>query len=51
MDNNERLFEAANFIHNYCRDHDCENCPFLTQNDACRINDIPDTWYIPEILK
>lgn len=45
----KKLLEAAIFIHDYCRDYGCEDCPFLSQNQACRINNIPDTWHIPEV--
>ena len=50
MDENiKKLLEAVNFIHRYCIDYGCDNCPFVTQDMHCGLCDVPDVWHIPEV--
>lgn len=40
------LKQRANFLKEWCKMTDCENCPFKGNGSGCELNGIPKNWKV-----
>lgn len=43
----DEVWNALRFVKNYCKDHECDNCPVASVTGViCHLNDNPSEWEI-----